>query len=94
MAAQVEAMGGVFEVTKVTQLFAVPGGGATVAGVDVSADGQRFVLSLPPENEAPEALTVVQNWTAALKIGRVFAGIAPVRSESTTYICFRFRAET
>ena len=66
MAAETETKGGVFEVTKVTALFAVPGEVAAVAG-DVSADGQRFLFALPPENDAPEPLTVVQNWTAGLK---------------------------
>ena len=36
--------GGVFELTKVTPLFAVPRGGDTIAtGGGVSADGQRFL---------------------------------------------------
>jgi hypothetical protein len=33
----------------------------------VSADGQRFLVLVPPEGETGGPLIVVQNWTAALK---------------------------
>jgi hypothetical protein len=67
MAAEVGAKGGVFEVGQVTPLF-----GPLILGqgyqYDVSADGQRFLAVLPPEqNSNSEPLTVVQNWTAGLK---------------------------
>ena len=34
---------------------------------DVSADGQRFLIVIPTEEHTVEPLTVVENWTAALK---------------------------
>lgn len=34
---------------------------------DVSADGQHFLAVMPNESGAPEPLTLVQNWPAALK---------------------------
>jgi hypothetical protein len=33
----------------------------------VSPGGQRFLVAMPTEDAAPEPLTLVQNWTAALK---------------------------
>ena len=35
-------------------------------GFDVSADGQRFLATLPPENTQSPAITVVQHWTSGL----------------------------
>jgi Tol biopolymer transport system component len=37
-----------------------------LAGYDVTADGQRFLLIVPPEQPTPP-ITVVLNWTSALK---------------------------
>jgi hypothetical protein len=34
---------------------------------DVSAGGQRILAIVPPEQAAPQSLTVVENWTAGLK---------------------------
>jgi hypothetical protein len=34
---------------------------------DVSPDGQRILAVMPDEQAASEPLTLVQNWTAALK---------------------------
>jgi Tol biopolymer transport system component len=34
---------------------------------DVSADGQRFLINVPVEENAPASVTVVLNWTADLK---------------------------
>jgi hypothetical protein len=35
---------------------------------DVSADGQRILAAVPAGNQkSPEPITLVQNWTAALK---------------------------
>jgi hypothetical protein len=34
---------------------------------DVSADGQRFLVRTDPEQTTAVSLTLVQNWTAALK---------------------------
>ena len=34
---------------------------------DVSADGQRFLIAIPPELPGTEPLTVVQNWTSFLR---------------------------
>jgi len=68
-AAEVAAKGDTFEVSQGVPLFATPTGGSFFAGVyyDVSADGQRFLVALAPDNVTPEPLTVVQNWTAGLK---------------------------
>jgi serine/threonine protein kinase len=62
-AAEVDLKAGAVEVKKVEPLF-----GLLSAGYyDVSADGQRFLVPLPPEEEIAEPLTVVLNWTAGLK---------------------------
>lgn len=66
MAAEVSAKGDVLEVGAERPLFgAIPGG----AGFpyDVSADGQRFLVRTVPQQSNAEPLTLVQNWTAALK---------------------------
>jgi len=63
MAAEVDAKGGAFEVGKVDALSEPLIGN----GYDVSADGQRFLSAVAPEGESGEPLTVVLNWTAALK---------------------------
>jgi Tol biopolymer transport system component len=63
MAAEVDAKGGAFEVKKVDALF----GPLISNGYGVSADGQRFLSAVAPEGESGEPLTVVLNWTAALK---------------------------
>ena len=68
MAAEVNATCGTLEVGKVQPLF---GGLQTIFNVtttyDVSTDGQRILVRLPPEGETGAPLTVVQNWTAGLK---------------------------
>jgi eukaryotic-like serine/threonine-protein kinase len=61
--AHLAGKGGVIGVDHVERLF----GPLTSAGYDVSADGQRFLALLPPEGETGGPLTVVENWTAALK---------------------------
>src|SRR5204862_6595305 len=66
MAAEVNVEGDVPEVGAVRPLFGplVCGGGSCY---DVSADGQRFLVRTEPEQATAESLTLVQNWTAALK---------------------------
>ena len=43
----------------------------TIAGFraqyDVTRDGQRFLLNVPVEDAASSLITIVLNWTAALK---------------------------
>jgi len=34
---------------------------------DVSADGQRFLVAAPREQQSSTPLTLVENWTALLK---------------------------
>lgn len=34
---------------------------------DVSADGERFLAAMAPEEDASQELTVIQNWMAWLK---------------------------
>jgi len=37
------------------------------AQYDVARDGQRFLINMPVEEDAPSPITIVLNWTAALK---------------------------
>jgi hypothetical protein len=76
MAATVTISGGRFEAGVARPQFQT---GLTVAhrfayqGYDVAADGQRFLVSRPPagaQPAAPEPLTVVVNWPAALRRAR------------------------
>jgi Tol biopolymer transport system component/predicted Ser/Thr protein kinase len=67
MAAEVQISGDTVEVGAVRPLF---GGVPTLSGYawDVSADGERILAAVPPaKRNPPEPITVVQNWTAALK---------------------------
>jgi hypothetical protein len=52
-------------------LNAAPGPPEYLAGplypFDVTADGQRFLVSAPPRADADASITVVTNWTAKLK---------------------------
>ena len=65
MAAQVHGQGTEFEVENTRSLFrlrdTVPAGST----LDVSPDGQRFVIASPPNSESAP-LTLVLNWTAEL----------------------------
>jgi hypothetical protein len=64
-ATAVTVKSGVLEVGETRPLFRQP-----VAGYryDVSADGQKILAIVPPEQEgSPKPLTVVLNWTAGLK---------------------------
>ena len=65
MAAQVSVKGAAMEVGAVMPLFNVPVR-ASLA-YDVAADGQRFLVVVPPEQNAAEPLTLVQNWMGLLK---------------------------
>jgi hypothetical protein len=68
---------GSFTVGKTTPLFEtalqLPVGLPTFVPYDVSADGQHFLISVRPDqlpattNSTPTPITVVLNWTAALK---------------------------
>jgi dipeptidyl aminopeptidase/acylaminoacyl peptidase len=66
MVAEVNIKGAEVEIGAVRPLF-----GTLPVGYgyqyDVSADGQRFLAVMPNEQAVPEPLTLVQNWTAALK---------------------------
>jgi serine/threonine protein kinase/Tol biopolymer transport system component len=64
MSAEVETKGGTFNVKKVARLFDLP---KDAGGYDVSRDGQRFIAALPKRDEVAQPLTVMLNWTAALK---------------------------
>ena len=64
MSTAIDLNGSAPGVSKIEPLFdAIAGFG----GYDVTADGQKILALLPPAGEAIEPLTVVQNWTAALK---------------------------
>jgi len=66
MAAAVTVKGDVLDVGAVSPLFAIT---SVVGGYqyDVSADGQHFLVRAPTTATAAQPLTLVQNWTAALK---------------------------
>jgi serine/threonine protein kinase len=69
MAADVVTKAGAVETGNPRQLFMPP---PNVLGWDVSADGQRFLLSIPAaplvsEATAPDPVTVVLNWQRALQ---------------------------
>lgn len=67
MAAEVAVRGGTLEVGKAQKLFdGIPAGDGE--RYDVTPDGKRFlVISEGEAQGAPRPLTLVQNWTAALK---------------------------
>ena len=68
MAAGVTAQGETLEVGQVRPLFSPTGVmQGNIPVYDVSADGQRFLLRMFPEQKSGEPLTLVQNWTAGLK---------------------------
>ena len=46
------------------RLFHLPGSGPNY---DVSADGQRFVVSEPVDPESPPLIRVTQNWFAEFR---------------------------
>ena len=66
MAAEVSVKGTTLEVVAMHPLFG-PVSGATSFQYDVSADGQRILAIVAPEQPGSEPLTLVQNWTAGLK---------------------------
>jgi serine/threonine protein kinase/Tol biopolymer transport system component len=67
IAAEIKANGPSLEVGSVQPLFGgMPTELATNA-YDVTLDGQRFLVAMPSESATPEPLTLVQNWTVALK---------------------------
>jgi serine/threonine protein kinase len=61
MAAEVSTKAGGLEVGTIRQLN-IPAG-----LFDVSADGQRFLVAAPREQQSSAPLTLVENWTALLK---------------------------
>jgi serine/threonine-protein kinase len=63
MAAEVALKGTTLEVGAVRPLFELVDG---VPDFDVSADGQRFLLSSAPQQQLAEPITLIQNWAAAL----------------------------
>jgi serine/threonine protein kinase len=67
VAAEVSAQGDGFQVETVRPLFGIRGGGTRYA-YDVSPDGQRFLINKRIEDHSPSSpLTVILNWSAALK---------------------------
>jgi eukaryotic-like serine/threonine-protein kinase len=66
MAAAVDVEGDVPEVGAVHPLFGPLGCGGGSC-YDVAADGQHFLVRSEPAQSTSESLTLVQNWTAALK---------------------------
>jgi len=64
MAVEVDGKGASFEVGRSQRLFVAPVGAFNFPTFDVTADGQRFVMSTSPEEEA---LTLMLNWTAKVQ---------------------------
>jgi len=67
MAAAVNGKGSSFEVGAVKALFDMRALSGNRYSYDVSADGQRFLVNTLPAQAASTPITVVLNWTAALK---------------------------
>lgn len=74
VAAAADGTGTAFQVGAVRQLFEVRRRTAAYLGFgpgsayDVSADGQRFLVNvIAGEQDAPTPITVITNWTAALR---------------------------
>ena len=65
MAASVNGRGATFEVGAANPLFETRKGGRGHFYA-VTADGQRFLINIRPEQAAPVPVTVVVNWTAGL----------------------------
>jgi hypothetical protein len=62
MAAAITATSTSVEAGSPRQLFATP-----AVPWDVTADGKRFLVSMPPPGELPTPIRVDLNWEAALK---------------------------
>jgi Tol biopolymer transport system component len=68
MAAAVTARDTAFDVGTVERLFALRLPATQGLFYDVSPDGRRFLVNMPPEvTTAPAPITVVVNWTAGLR---------------------------
>ena len=65
-AAGVSATGGEFAISGIKPLFKLANTAATGTVMDVSPDGQRFLVNTSPEQTAVP-FNLVQNWTAELK---------------------------
>ena len=63
VAVPVEMTNGVVRTGEERQVVA----GLSILGYNVTPNGQRFLLRLRSQQAASKPLTVVQNWTAALK---------------------------
>jgi hypothetical protein len=65
MAVDVTTAGAAFQAGVPKQLFALP---ANVGDWDVTPDGKRFLVGVPPSRQTVQTpITVVLNWEAALK---------------------------
>jgi eukaryotic-like serine/threonine-protein kinase len=68
MATEVAIKGGTLEAGAVSSPFSLisEGGNVGLASFDVSADGQRFLVSSAPEQQSAEPLTLILNWASGL----------------------------
>jgi hypothetical protein len=66
MATAVDGRGSSLEIGAARPLFETNQGAIGGYRYDVSADGQRFLISTRPEQTASAPITVVVNWTAGL----------------------------
>jgi len=66
MAAEVSITGASVEVRQVRSLFSMPNFGLNAAYA-VAANGQRFLHPVMPGQSSAIPLTLVENWTAALR---------------------------
>lgn len=69
MAAEIKEKGASLEIGNVRPLFQAPPASVLAFGVvyDASADGKRFLINTVAEQESSEPITLVINWTAALR---------------------------
>jgi hypothetical protein len=70
MATEVAIKAGTLEVGAVRSPFGLVNenelGFSGIAWFDVSADGQRFLVSSAPDQQSTEPLTLILNWAAGL----------------------------
>jgi Tol biopolymer transport system component len=68
MATEVAIKGGTLEAGAVRSPFSLisEGGNVGLASFEVTADGQRFLVSTTPEQQSAEPLTLILNWASGL----------------------------
>ena len=72
MAASVDGRGSAFVVSQVKPLFeprirTIGFGGSNAQNYDVTPDGQRFLVAVTEGTQSETPITILTNWTAALR---------------------------